>query len=403
MRPREARKLTLELLAGGTSLNAPGLARAELSPDGRRLTFLRGKQDDKNRLDLWELDIATGKGAAAGGFAPAAAWRGTSFRCREGAPRTPAHRRALGIVDYQWSPDAHTLLFPLGGELYLYDLDKRGADAVRQLTHGEGFATDAKLSPKGGFVSFVRARDLWTIDLADGKAARLTTDASDTIANGVAEFVADEEMDRHTGYWWAPDDSAIAFTRTDESRVPIQKRSEIYADRFEVVEQRYPAAGETNVAVQLGVVAPQGGAVRWLDLGKNPDIYLARVDWKDGQHVAFQVESRDQKRLDLVEADLSDGAQRTLLTERSDTFVNLHDNLKFLASGDFLWSSERSGFQHLYLHGADGKLVRQLTDGDWMVEECSAWTRRAAWPTSAARASRRSNAMPTPCRWPEAR
>jgi len=115
---------------------------------------------------------------------------------------------------------------------------------VRKLTNGEGFATDPKLSPKGGFVSFVRDRNLWVIDLASGKSVQLTRDGSATIGNGVAEFVADEEMDRHTGYWWAPDDSAIAFARIDETPVPVQKRYEVYPDRTEVVEQRYPAAGD---------------------------------------------------------------------------------------------------------------------------------------------------------------
>jgi dipeptidyl-peptidase-4 len=366
----KAEKLTLELLAGGTSLNAPGLARATLSPDGRRLTFLRGKAGDKNRLDLWELDIASGKEQLLVDsklLQPADVELSDAEKARRERQRTAA---LSGIVDYQWSADGHTLLFPLGGELYLYDLDKSGSAAVRQLTHGEGFATDPKLSPKGGFVSFVRDRDLWTIDLADGKAARLTSDASETIANGVAEFVADEEMDRHTGYWWAPDDSAIAFTRTDESQVPVQKRSEIYPDRTEVVEQRYPSAGDPNALIKLGVVSPKGGAPRWLDLGPNPDIYLARVDWTaDSQRVAFQVQSRDQRRLDLIAADLRSGRQSTLLTERSDTFVNLNDQLDFLDNGDFVWGSERSGFDHLYLYDRDGKLKRQLTDGAWMVED----------------------------------
>jgi len=366
----KAEKLTLELLAGGTSLNAPGLARATLSPDGRRLTFLRGKAEDKSRLDLWELDIASGKEQLLVDsklLQPADVELSDAEKARRERQRTAS---LSGIVDYQWSADGHTLLFPLGGELYLYDLDKNGSAAVRQLTHGEGFATDPKLSPKGGFVSFVRDRDLWTIDLADGKATRLTSDASETIANGVAEFVADEEMDRHTGYWWAPDDSAIAFTRTDDSQVPVQKRTEIYPDRTEVVEQRYPSAGDPNALIKLGVIAPKGGAMRWLDLGPNPDIYLARVNWTDdSQRVAFQVQSRDQKRLDLIAADLRSGKQATLLTERSDTFVNINDQLEFLDNGDFVWGSERSGFDHLYLYDRNGKLKRQLTDGQWMVED----------------------------------
>ena len=366
--PASAEKLTLEALAGNTSLSGSGLQHAELSPDGKRVTFLRGKDDNRFQLDLWEVDVASGKSRMlvdSKVVLPGVETLSDEEKARRERQRTSS---LSGIVDYQWSADGHTLLFPLGGELYLYDLDKGGAQAVRQLTHGEGFATDPKISPKGGFVSFIRARNLWVIDVADGKQRQLTSDASGTIASGVAEFVADEEMDRHTGYWWAPDDSGIAFTRTDESKVPIQKRSEIYADRTEVVEQRYPAAGDPNVSIRLGVIAPAGGAVRWLDLGANADIYLARVDWIDGNRVSFQRESRDQRTLDLIEADLRDGKQRTLVTEHADKWINLHGNLRFLANGDFLWSSERSGFQHLYLYSGAGKQKRQLTSGEWMVE-----------------------------------
>ena len=364
-----AEKLTLEALAGNTSLSGPGLQHAELSPDGKRVTFLRGKDDNRFQLDLWEVDVASGKSRMlvdSKVVLPGVETLSDEEKARRERQRTSS---LSGIVDYQWSADGHTLLFPLGGDLYLYDLDKSGAQAVRQLTHGEGFATDPKISPKGGFVSFIRARNLWVINLADGKQRQLTADASETIANGVAEFVADEEMDRHTGYWWAPDDSGIAFTRTDESAVPIQKRSEIYADRTEVVEQRYPAAGDPNVTIKLGVIAAAGGTVRWIDLGANPDIYLARVDWIDGNRVSFQRESRDQRRLDLIGTDLRSGKQRTLVTEHADKWINLHGNLRFLANGDFLWASERSGFQHLYLYSGAGKQKRQLTSGDWMVED----------------------------------
>src|SRR5690606_19489267 len=134
--------------------------------------------------------------------------------------------------------------------------------------------------------------------------------------NGVAEFVADEEMGRHTGYWWAPDDSAIAYARIDESPVPIQKRHEVYPDRTEVVEQRYPAAGDANVRVELFVARPDAPAAPPLavGLGKDTDIYLARVQWRDPRHLTFQRQSRDQQRLDLVEVELASGRQRTLLT-----------------------------------------------------------------------------------------
>jgi dipeptidyl-peptidase-4 len=362
-------KLTLEALAGDAPLSGPSLTKAKIAPDGSRVTFLRGKESNKNRLDLWAYDIASGQTALlvdADDIAPGEEVLSDAEKARRERQRIAA---LSGIVDYQWAPDSRSLLFPLGGELYLYDLTKTGAAAVRKLTHGEGFATDPKLSPKGGFVSFVRDRNLWVIDLASGKGVQLTRDGSATIGNGVAEFVADEEMDRHTGYWWAPDDSAIAFARIDETPVPVQKRYEVYPDRTEVVEQRYPAAGDHNVLVQLGLIAPKADArPQWVDLGKNPDIYLARVDWRDPKHLTFQRQSRDQHKLELIEAELASGKQRTLVTETSTTWVPLHNDLRFLKDGRILWNSERSGYEHLYVLSADGSKPRALTSGDWPVD-----------------------------------
>lgn len=366
--PEPVRTLTLEAIAGDAPLSGPGLLKPKIAPDGSRVTFLRGKTDDRNRLDLWAHDIATGRSAMlvdSNVVLPGAEVLSDEEKARRERQRIAS---LSGIVDYQWSPDARTLLFPLGGELYLYDLSKTGREAVRKLTHGEGFATDPKLSPRGGFVSFIRARNLWVIELATGRQIQLTRDGSEVIGNGVAEFVADEEMDRHTGYWWAPDDSAIAFARIDESNVPVQKRYEVYPDRTDVVEQRYPAAGETNVAITLGVIAPaQDAQPRWVDLGRDPDIYLARVDWRDPQRLTFQRQSRDQKKLELIETELASGRQRTLVTETSKTWVPLHSDLRFLRDGSLLWSSERSGFEHLYVIDPRGR-ARALTSGNWPVD-----------------------------------
>lgn len=369
-----AQNLTLEAITGDAALSGPTLTDAKLSPDGRRVTYLKGREDNKNHLDLWQYDIATGESAV---LVDADSLTGGSevLSAEEQARRERQRTAALsGIVEYQWSPDGARLLFPLGGALYLYELSPaEGQNPVRRLTQDDGFATDPKLSPNGGFVSFIRDRNLWLIDLASGKQLQLTEDGSETIGNGIAEFVADEEMDRHTGYWWAPDDSAIAFARIDESPVPIRRRLEIQADTASVVDQRYPAAGESNVAVQLGVIPLSGskpGKVRWVDLGDNPDIYLARVDWLDGERLAYQRQSRNQRRLDLVLVEWAKGEQRTLVSETAETWVPLHNDLRFLpGEAGFIWSSERSGFQHLYHYSLDGKVLTQLTRGDWPVDE----------------------------------
>ncbi|MDQ3205932.1 MAG: S9 family peptidase, partial [Pseudomonadota bacterium] len=364
-------RLTLEALAGDAPLSGPSLTKPRISPDGQWVGFLRGKPDDRNRLDLWVYDVGSGQTRMlvdSNDVLPGTEVLSDAEKARRERQRIAA---LSGIVDYQWAPDGRSLLFPLGGELYLFDRARTGADAVRKLTDGEGFATDPKISPKGGYVSFVRDRNLWVIDLGTGKATPLTRDGSDTIGNGVAEFVADEEMGRHTGYWWAPDDSAIAFARIDESGVPVQKRYEVYPDRTEVVEQRYPAAGDPNVRISLHVADPaQPGApssIREVDLGRDTDIYLARVDWRDADTLTFQRQSRDQQTLGLVEVDLDSGRQRVLLTETSDTWVPLHDDLRFLKDGRLLWSSERSGFEHLYTIASDGTATA-LTSGEWPVD-----------------------------------
>ena len=368
------RALTLEAITGDAPLSGPTLLRPKVAPDGSRVTFLRGKDNDRNRLDLWAFDVATGETAML--VDSSVVLPGEEVLSDEEKARRERQRIAAlsGIVDYHWAPDSRRLLFPLGGELYLYDLSKTGSEAVRRLTRGGGFATDPKVSPKGGYVSFVRGRDLWVVNLADGQEVQLTRDGGGAIGNGVAEFVADEEMARHTGYWWAPDDSAIAYARIDESPVPVQKRYEVYPDRTEVVEQRYPAAGDDNVLVELFVARParpDAGPLR-VDLGPEADIYLARVDWRDPRHLTFQRQTREQQRLDLVEVELASGEQRILATETSDTWVPLHDNLRFLADGRFLWSSERDGHEHLYIASADGSELTQLTAGDWPVDALEA-------------------------------
>ena len=152
-----------------------------------------------------------------------------------------------GIIDYQFSADGQKLLFPLSGNLYLYELKSK---AVIALTKAEdGAISDPKFSPRGNYVSFVRGQNLFAIELKTKKQTALSSDGGGNIAYGVAEFVAQEEMARFTGYWWAPDESRVAMQRYDETPVALAKRFEIYADRAEVIEQRYPAAGTANTYI----------------------------------------------------------------------------------------------------------------------------------------------------------
>ncbi|NLB57181.1 MAG: S9 family peptidase, partial [Gammaproteobacteria bacterium] len=154
-------RLTLEAITGDAPLAGPTLMRPQVAPDGSRVTFLRGRDEDRNRLDLWEYHIESGQTRML--VDSSVVLPGEEELSDEEKARRERQRIAglSGIVDYQWAPDARRLLFPLGGELYLYDLAAEGGDAVRKLTDGGGFATDPKLSPQGGFVSFIRERGLW--------------------------------------------------------------------------------------------------------------------------------------------------------------------------------------------------------------------------------------------------
>jgi dipeptidyl-peptidase-4 len=363
-----AEKLTIDLIFGGKSLSGRTPHGVKISPDGHRVGFLRGRDDNQFQLDLWVYDVDQHKTRMlvdSKKLLPEERLTDAEKARRERARTAALH----GILDYDWSPDGRKLLFPLGEALYLYDLQGKSGEAMRKVAEGAGLL-DPKISPKGRYVSFVRDQNLFVIDLKSGAEIQLTKDGSGTLHNAEAEFVAQEEMGQRSGYWWAPDDSTIAFKQYDESPVPVTKRFEVYPSRTEVIEQRYPAAGDSNVIVHLGLIRPTGGAVRWIDLGANSDIYLSRVDWlPDGKTVSFQRQSRDQKTLDLIAVDVATLTQTTLLTETSQTWVNIHDDLRFLKKQPaFIWSSERSGFNHLYLYGLDGKVMHPLTGGDWDID-----------------------------------
>ena len=365
-----AKDLSIERIFESPSLDGNAPRNLQVSPDGQRVTFLRGKQEDYDQLDLWEYHIQSGETRMLFDSATLAQGDG-ELSDEEKARRERMRLSGSGIVSYQWSADGKALLFPLGGDVFYHELGKAGA---RQLLDTDAFETDITLSPKGNFIAYIRDQNLYVKNIASGKETAITQGGGGNIKYGMAEFVAQEEMGRMTGYWWSPDEKYIAFTRVDEKPVDIITRSEIYADSIKMIEQKYPAAGTPNVEVTLAIQEIGSGARQWVDLGKDKDIYLARGAWMPSSGVfTYQWQNRTQQALELRAYDLSSKKQTVLIEENSNTWVNLNDDLTFLPErNQFIWASERDGYKHLYLYNNDGSLVKQLTKGKWVVDELEA-------------------------------
>ncbi|WP_232366743.1 S9 family peptidase [Alteripontixanthobacter muriae] len=348
------------------SLDGTAPRGVKLSPDGRYLTLLRNRETDRERYDLWAYDRETedwrmlvDSDKLGSGRALSEAEKMQRERLRIGSLK--------GIVTYEWAADGEGLLVPVEGDLHYAALD----GSVRRLTDTEAGELNPALSPRGRYVSFVRDGSLFVGQLGAAEPVAITPpETADTVHWGEAEFVAQEEIGRRTGYWWSPDDTRIAVARFDEAPVATVTRAAIGAEGTETFEQRYPLAGTDNVDIALFVMNPVGGDRVQVDLGDERDIYLARADWApDGRTLYVQRQNREQTRLDMLAVDPATGASRILFTEESAprSWINLTDNYRFLKDGSLIWWSERDGFGHLY-HFSDGDM-RQLTTGDWMVTD----------------------------------
>ncbi len=361
---KQVTPLSFERVFASPSLSGQAPRGVKLSPDGRWLTVLRSREADKDRYDLWGYERDTGQ------------WRMLvdSEKVGSGATLSEAEKmqrerqrigKLKGIVTYSWAPDGSAILVPIDGDLYLARLD----GSVQRLTSTPEGELNPALSDTGKYLSFVRDGRVWVGAVGGAEARPITPEGEpETVGWGVAEFVAQEELDRIEGYWWSPDDRRIAVQRTDEAPVGIVTRTAIGADTTTVTQQRYPAAGTDNAIVQLFLMDPDGGNRVEVDLGTDKDFYLGRVDWAaNGRTLYVQRLSRAQDRLDVLTADPATGKTRVLFTERAAEghWINLTNNYKWLKDGSLVWWSERDGFRHLY-RWQKGKWT-QLTKGSWAV------------------------------------
>lgn len=328
-------------------------------PDGKAFAY---EEDGK----LWLYEVATRRASV---WLSLSDLRGRGRAEESNSPEPFGwQNRRVDRARPQWFPDGRRLLVPTTSGLAIVETGERKRHQwITEITS----QNVPVLAPDGGAILFRRNENLYIYNIASRRAAQLTSDGTATLMNGQLDWVYPEELDLGKAAWWSPDSKQIAYMQFNVADEFVYPHEDLIPVRAIFEPQRYPQAGTPNARVRVGIVSAQGGNTRWLDLRGDATALTARVEWlPDSNSIAVERLSRVQNRLDLLVGDCSSGKMRTVLTEHDKTWINTSDDLHFLKNQtQFIWSSERTGFRHLYLYSLKGELVKQLTAGDWQVNK----------------------------------
>ena len=282
----------------------------------------------------------------------------------------------IGLQDYELSANEDKMLCATEMEsiyrhsyhatYYVYDFNTKTLQPLSE----NGKQRLATFSPDATKVAFMRDNNLFIKDLKTGEEKQFTNDGLyNHIINGAPDWVYEEEFSFSQGFYWSPDSKKIAFMKFDESKVrefQMEEFEGLYPDWYSF---KYPKAGEDNSIVEIYVYDLESGKTVKMDTGKETDIYLPRIAWtKDANVLAIQRLNRHQNHLEILAADATTGKSRVFYDETNDYYIDITDDWHFLEDGKrFLMTSERSGYNHIYLCNLDGTQAKQLTNGPWDV------------------------------------
>jgi dipeptidyl-peptidase-4 len=339
------------------------------SPDGKHLTYLDGGE----LIDLAPgLDGGSGKPNVLVSRAKMAMLDG-----KDGSETDRDHRDRYKMASYLWAPDSSHLLFDTNGRLWLYDL--HNGTGVQVGFSGAAAGDDPKFSPNGEFLSFIRDHGLSVIRVKDEAVPAMAVAPAPKpgILNGEVDWVYEEELETRSNYFWSPDSRSLAFLQMNETDVPEYPITDWIPTHATVNMQRYPQPGDPNPAVRVGVVSAWGGKVAWIKLPiRDGQDYIPRFGWVDRKTLWIEAVTRDHKHRDLYFADVATGQAHAVIQIADDKFLDDNYDVS-VGQGTIVLSNWSDGHNHLYLYSyelsegvaAPAKLERQLTKGDFEVEE----------------------------------
>jgi len=360
LRGQEKKQLTLEGIFGSKKFAAKKVNVIHWLSNGSGFTYLEDYPDStSNAINLY--NISTGE---------------KSIVLDDHSLRYDGY--PIPISSYEWSPDEEHLLISgrrkkiwrhsRESSFYIYDVENKKTTA---LANENASLQNAKISPDGKSVGYMLDNNLYVADIQTAKAKSLTTDGSGDVLNAVFDWVYEEEFSSDDAWRWSPDGKKIAFWKSDQSNIKPFVYSLDQLPLYNVAHVlRYPKVGEDNSIVNIGVVDIKTGKTIWMDLGKEKNIYIPRIEWTNSSNtLAIERLNRKQNIMELLFADVSTGKTKLILTDTDPAWVDVTNDLLFLENKDqFVWTSEQSGFRHIYLYDYNGNLMKQLTSGEWEVE-----------------------------------
>ncbi|HEX2869400.1 MAG TPA: S9 family peptidase [Ignavibacteriales bacterium] len=357
----QPKSLTVEDLYTNFAFFGNTLKGVQWFDQGNKFSYLAST--DKGITAIYQHDVVTGEDKVV--------VSGSDLKLNAGD-------KPFRIQNYNWSPDGRYILFTgvlparrtkSGGTFYIYDIKEKRFFLLAQ---SEEEQSNARFSPDSKKIGFVRGNNMFVVDIATDKARQLTFDGSENILNGHFDWVYEEEFSIIDGWQWSPDSRTIAFWRLDQSPEPEVELLNYDSLYFTGYKYRYPKPGAKNAIVKIGTVNVETGKTQWMDLGKDTDIYIPRIEFTaDPNVLSIQKLNRLQNHLELLFCDINSGTSKVVLEEDAPgAWIDIQDALTFLSDKKrFIWASERDGYNHLYLYDYSGKLLNQITKGNFVVDD----------------------------------